>query len=107
MIYSLHGPVMYGPAKHAVGLFRISESSDIALPLRPAAYQSHLNVISLLHPGPRPGCPLTRMRGLELMSTRAFHPAHGQTGRTAWLPPAEKDRPGTDVGRQPEPALVD
>jgi hypothetical protein len=42
-------------------------------------YQSHLNVISLLHPGPWPDCPLTRMRGLELMSTRAFHPSRGQT----------------------------
>jgi hypothetical protein len=68
MFYSLHGPVLYGLAIHAVESFRV-----------PQAYQSQLNVISLLHPGPGPDCPLTRMRGLELMSTRAFHLAHGQT----------------------------
>ncbi len=65
---------MYGPAKHAVGPFRV-----------PTAYQSHLNVISLLHPGPGPDCPLTRMLGLELMSTRAFHPAHGQTMQSSFV----------------------
>jgi hypothetical protein len=42
-------------------------------------------VISLLHPGPGPGCPLTRMLGLELMSKLAFHPAHGQTPPTVSL----------------------
>ena len=68
MIYSPHGPVMYGPANMPLGPKRV-----------PTAYQSHLNVISLLHPGPGPDRPLTRIRGLELMSTRAFHPARGQT----------------------------
>ncbi len=78
---------MYSPAKftlctaplctvrqNAVGPFRV-----------PTAYQSHLNMISLLHPGPGPDCPLTQMRGLELMSTLAFHPARGQTWVTMEL----------------------
>ena len=39
------------------------------------------DVISLLHPSPGPDCPLTHMRYLEMMSTRAFRPAHGQTVR--------------------------
>ena len=43
------------------------------------AHRSHLDVISLLHLSPGPDCPLTRMRDLELMSTRAFRQAHGQT----------------------------
>jgi hypothetical protein len=42
-------------------------------------------MISLLHPGPGPDCPLTQMRGLELMSTLAFHPARGQTWVTMEL----------------------
>ncbi len=68
MIYSPHGPVMYSPANMPLGPKRV-----------PTAYQSHLNVISLLHPGPGPDCPLTRIHGLELMSTLASHPARGQT----------------------------
>jgi hypothetical protein len=76
MIYSLHGPVMYCPANHTVGSFRV-----------PTAYPSHLNVISLLHPGPGPDGLLTQMRGLEWMSTRAFHLASGQTGSSSTQQP--------------------
>ncbi len=36
----------------------------------------------LLHPGPGPDCSLTLMRGLELMSMRAFHSPCGQTCTT-------------------------
>jgi hypothetical protein len=42
--------------KHAVGPKKV-----------PTAYPSHMNVINFLHPGPGPDCPLTRIRGLELM----------------------------------------
>ncbi len=60
MFYPL-GPVMYGLANVTLAPRKVYK-----------AHRSHVGVISLLHQSLGPNCPLTRMRDLEMMSTRAF-----------------------------------